>query len=106
MSLRIMEANGLTKVIAGSPFTKADIGLGNVPNINTEEAIKSITRNGLTFTATRLNNTTFEFTQQDTTDLTQMTGVVNPSSATTYNLYVSASINIQVLEVRVKVINF
>ena len=40
--------------------------------------IKNITRNGTTFTATRIDGTTFTFTQQDnnTTDLSSMTGTL------------------------------
>ena len=47
--------------------TSAQVGLGNVVNIDQSKAIKSITRNGLTFTATCLDGTTFIFSQQDTT---------------------------------------
>lgn len=45
--------------------TKAQVGLGNVENYDQSKAIKSITRSGTTFTATALDGTTFEFTQQD-----------------------------------------
>jgi len=46
--------------------TKAQVGLGNVANLDQSKAIKSITRNGTTFTATALDGTTSTFTQQDT----------------------------------------
>nr|DAQ85189.1 MAG TPA: Minor structural protein [Caudoviricetes sp.] len=45
--------------------TKEQVGLGNVANYDQSKAIKSITRSGTTFTATALDGTTFEFTQQD-----------------------------------------
>ena len=45
--------------------TKAQVGLGNVANYDQSKAIKSITRSGTKFTATALDGTTFEFTQQD-----------------------------------------
>ena len=48
-------------------LTKSDVGLGNVENLDQSFAIKNITRSGTTFTATRLNDTTFTFTQQDNT---------------------------------------
>lgn len=37
----------------------------NTANTNADRAIKSITRSGTTFTATRYNGSTFTFTQQD-----------------------------------------
>ena len=46
--------------------TPAQVGLGNVANLDQSKAIKSITRNGTTFTATALDGTTSTFTQQDT----------------------------------------
>ena len=46
--------------------TKAQVGLSNVANLDQSKAIKSITRNGTTFTATALDGTTSTFTQQDT----------------------------------------
>lgn len=46
--------------------TKAQVGLGSVANLDQSKAIKSITRNGTTFTATALDGTTSTFTQQDT----------------------------------------
>lgn len=46
-------------------LTAANIGLGNVVNIDQSKAIKGITRNGLTFTYTCLDGTTGTFTQQD-----------------------------------------
>ena len=45
--------------------TPAQVGLGNVANLDQSKAIKSITRNGTTFTATALDGTTSTFTQQD-----------------------------------------
>lgn len=45
--------------------TKAQVGLGNVANLDQSKAIKSITRSGTTFTATALDGTTTTFTQQD-----------------------------------------
>ena len=44
---------------------KTDVGLGNVANIDQTLAIRNITRSGTTFTATRLDGTTFTFDQQD-----------------------------------------
>lgn len=44
---------------------KANIGLGNVANIDQSKAIKSITRSGTTFTATALDGTKTTFDQQD-----------------------------------------
>ena len=46
-------------------YSKSEVGLGNVANINQSKAIKSITRSGTTFTATALDGTTSTFTQQD-----------------------------------------
>ena len=43
--------------------------------------IKNITRSGKTFTATRLDNTTFTFTQQDTTYLNATTSTAGLMSA-------------------------
>ena len=45
--------------------TKDQVGLGNVANLDQSKAIKSITRSGMTFTATALDGTTSTFTQQD-----------------------------------------
>lgn len=45
--------------------TKALVGLGSVANLDQSKAIKSITRNGTTFTATALDGTKTTFTQQD-----------------------------------------
>lgn len=45
--------------------TPAQVGLGNVANLDQSKAIKSITRSGTTFTATALDGTTTTFTQQD-----------------------------------------
>lgn len=45
--------------------TKDQIGLGDVPNFDTSNAIVSITRSGTTFIATHLNGGTDTFTQQD-----------------------------------------
>ena len=44
--------------------TKAQIGLEHVADYDQSKAIKSITRNGTTFTATALDGTTTTFTQQ------------------------------------------
>ncbi len=46
------------------------------------DAIKNITRSGTTFTATRANNTTFTFTQQDTTYGNATTSAAGLMSAT------------------------
>lgn len=46
-------------------YSKSEVGLGNVANIDQSKAIKSITRSGTTFTATALDGTTSTFTQQD-----------------------------------------
>ena len=46
-------------------LTAANIGLGNVVNLDQSKAIKSITRSGTTFTYTCLDGTTGTFTQQD-----------------------------------------
>ena len=51
---------------ASHTHTKDQVGLGNVANLDQSKAIKSITRNGTTFTATALDGTTSTFTQQDT----------------------------------------
>lgn len=61
-------------------ITKANIGLGNVANIDQSKAIKSITRSGTTFTYTCLDNTTGTFTQQDNDSVTGVKG----NSETTY----------------------
>ena len=53
--------------------TKSQIGLGSVSNYDQSKAIKSITRNGLTFTCTKLDGTTETFTQQDKNDNTTYT---------------------------------
>ena len=50
--------------------TKAQVGLGNVANYNQSKAIKSITREGMTFTATALDGTTTTFTQQGVSSIT------------------------------------
>jgi len=57
--------HGLGAMAYKGSVSKSDVDLGNVANINQSKAIKSITRNGLTFTATALDNSTFNFTQQD-----------------------------------------
>lgn len=44
--------------------TKSQLGLGNVANYDQSKAIKSIIRSGATFTATALDGTEFNFTQQ------------------------------------------
>ena len=53
--------------------TKSQVGLGNVSNYDQSKAIKSITRNGLTYTCTKLDGTTEEFDQQDENDNTTYT---------------------------------
>ena len=53
--------------------TKSQVGLGNVTNYDQSKAIKSITRNGLTYTCTKLDGTTEEFDQQDENDNTTYT---------------------------------
>lgn len=54
--------SGVTSSIQ-TQINTLNINLGN--KANTSDAIKNITRSGTTFTATRANNTTFTFTQQD-----------------------------------------
>lgn len=49
---------------------KEQVGLGNVANYNQSKAIKSITRQGTTFTATALDGTTTTFTQQGVSSIT------------------------------------
>ena len=46
-------------------YTKSEVGLGNVANLDQSKAISSITRSGNTFTATALDGTTSSFTQKD-----------------------------------------
>ena len=60
-----VSVKGLAALAYKASLGKADVGLGNVANVDQSKAIKSITRSGLTFTATALDNTTFSFTQQD-----------------------------------------
>ena len=62
------EINGKpsTFVPSSHTHTKDQVGLGSVANLDQSKAIKSITRNGTTFTATALDGTTSTFTQQDT----------------------------------------
>lgn len=50
----------------GNPHgvTKSQLGLGNVANYNQSKAITNIIRSGATFTATALDGTKFDFTQQ------------------------------------------
>lgn len=60
------EINGLGSLATKNGLSAGDVGLGNVANIDQSKAIKSITRNGTTFTATALDGTTSTFTQQDT----------------------------------------
>lgn len=52
---------------ADAVLAAASVGLANVKNIDQSNAIKSITRNGTTFTYTTLDGATGTFTQQDTT---------------------------------------
>lgn len=58
------------------PSTPSGVGLGNVKNIDQSSAIKNITRSGTTFTATRLDGTTFTFSQQDS-DTKAASGISN-----------------------------
>ena len=60
------EINGLGSLATKNSLSAGDVGLGNVANIDQSKAIKSIIRNGTTFTATALDGTTSTFTQQDT----------------------------------------
>ena len=60
-----VSVKGLAALAYKSSLGKSDVGLGNVANVDQSKAIKSITRSGVTFTATALDNTTFSFTQQD-----------------------------------------
>ena len=52
-------------VHAKPTYSKSDVGLANVANLDQSKAIKSITRSGTTFTYTALDGTTGTFTQQD-----------------------------------------
>lgn len=60
---------------------KAQVGLGNVANIDQSKAIKSITRSGTTFTYTALDGSTGTFTQQDS-NTTYETGTATSSGIT------------------------
>ena len=53
------------KAASKPSYTKSEVGLGDVANLNQSKAIKNITRSGLTFTATQLDGSTFTFNQQD-----------------------------------------
>ena len=73
----------------------SDLGIGNVKNYDQSKAIKSITRNGTTFTYTCLDDTTDTFTQQDNnTTYTFATGdsdgqiKVTPSGGSAQNVSV------------------
>lgn len=59
------EISGLGSLATKNGLSAGDVGLGNVANLDQSKAIKSITRNGTTFTATALDGTTTTFTQQD-----------------------------------------
>lgn len=59
------EISGLGSLATKNGLSAGDVGLGNVANLDQSKAIKSITRNGTTFTATALDGTTSTFTQQD-----------------------------------------
>ena len=76
----------------GNPHgtTKANVGLGNVANIDQSKAIKSITRSGTTFTATALDGTTSSFTQQDNNTTYGANNGVGLSGTTFYNTGVRA----------------
>ena len=72
----MINPNTITRVKgdAESSYRDGDVNLtaSNIGAASTSEAVKSITRNGTTFTATKADGSTFTFTQQDnnTTDLT------------------------------------
>lgn len=66
-------------------LTAANIGLGNVVNLDQSKAIKSITRSGTTFTYTCLDGTTGTFTQQDN-NTTYNAGSGLSLSGTTFSL--------------------
>ena len=53
------------KAASKPSYSKSEVGLGNVANIDQSKAIKAITRSGTTFTYTCLDGTTGTFTQQD-----------------------------------------
>lgn len=59
------DVSSWAKASSKPSYSKSEVGLGNVANINQSKAIKSITRSGTTFTATALDGTTSTFTQQD-----------------------------------------
>lgn len=76
-----------TKLYSGgsavlTSVSKSDIGLGNVANLDQSKAIKSITRNGTTFTYTALDGTTGTFSQQDNNTWTAMTGATSSANGT------------------------
>ena len=54
----------ISEITLPSGVTKSQVGLGNVANYDQSKAITSIIRSGATFTATALDGTTFDFTQQ------------------------------------------
>ena len=56
---------GLGAMAYKASVSKSDVGLGNVANYDQSKAIKTITRNGTTFTATAIDGSTTSFTQQD-----------------------------------------
>lgn len=67
---------------AWDTVSKSDVGLGNVANLDQSKAIKSITRNGTTFTYTALDGTTGTFSQQDNNTWTAMTGATSSANGT------------------------
>lgn len=63
-------------------LSKNDVSLGNVANIDQSKAITSISRSGLTFTATALDGTTTTFTQKDDNTWTPLKGATTSSAGT------------------------
>ena len=89
-----VSVKGLAALAYKSSLGKSDVGLGNVANVDQSKAIKSITRSGLTFTATALDNSTFSFTQQDTNTDTKVTSEANhysPNASTASELSADAT---------------
>ena len=60
-----VSVHGLKALAYKDSLGKSDVGLANVADIDQSPAIKNITRTGTTFTATKLDGSTFSFTQQD-----------------------------------------
>ena len=80
----------LISKIGNTPLTTTSQDLSSAINeLNTNkagisDAIKNITRDGTTFTATRANNTTFTFNQQDN-NTTYSAGTAMSLNGTTFN---------------------